>query len=442
MVVDSTALGLQSAPQQRNLEETPDVITGGLVADDSNALSNESWAERGSQALLGNYRPMPIALVGGEGATVVDADGKRYLDFVAGIAVSGLGHNHPALVQAIRDQAGKLCHTANVVWNPPAVSLAEKLVASSFADRVYFCNSGTEAVEAMLKLARKVFHDRQEGRYEIIAFDRSFHGRTMGALSVTGQEKYRAGFEPLIPGVRLVPFGDLQAVEQAMTDRTAAVLLEPIQGEGGIRMPPPGFLRGIRELTQRTGSLMLLDEVQSGFGRCGETLFCYQQEGFVPDAMALAKGIGGGLPLGAMLTTNALGAALSFGSHGSTYGGNPIACAAGNAVMDIVNTPAFLLRVKTLGDHLMQRLQAFARRHRRIVVEARGRGLWCGLELNVDLTTLARRALPKGLLLNVIGGKIIRISPPLVIEQAQLDRGLDIIGELLVELEQEAGRPA
>jgi acetylornithine/N-succinyldiaminopimelate aminotransferase len=435
---------LHDAAKVRNLrqQQESDVAEDGTTSKSSSNphLTNDAWAARGSQALLGNYRPMPVALVGGEGAVVVDADGKRYLDFVAGIAVSALGHGHPALVEAIRDQAGRVFHTANVVWNQPAVSLAEKLVSSSFADKVYFCNSGTEAIEAMLKLARKYYFDKNEGRYEIIAFERSFHGRTLGALSVTGQEKYRQGFEPLLPGVRIVPYGDLQAVENAMTERTAAVLLEPIQGEGGLRVPPPGFLKAIRELTTKNGVLMLLDEVQSGFGRCGETLFCYQQEGFVPDAMALAKGIGGGLPLGAMLTTNAIGGALSFGSHGSTYGGNPLACAAGNVVMDVVNTPAFLQRVKTLGDHLMQRLQVMVRRHKRIVVEARGRGLWCGLELNVDLSTLARRALPKGLLLNVIGGKIIRISPPLVIEQAQLDRGLDIVEELLGELEAEANR--
>lgn len=409
------------------------------MAADANVSKNEEWASRGAKALLGNYRPMPIALVGGEGARVVDADGNRYIDFVSGIAVSALGHNHPQLVAALRDQAGKILHTSNTVWNEQAVKLAEKLVANSFADRVYFSNSGAEAIEAMIKLARKHFHDRNEGRYEIVAFDKSFHGRTLGALSVTGQEKYRVGFEPLLPGVKLVPYGDLAALELAMTERTAAVLLEPIQGEGGMRVPPAGFLKAVRELTTRHGCLMLLDEVQSGVGRCG-TLWAYEQEGVVPDAMAIAKGIGGGLPLGAMLTTEAIGAALPFGSHGSTYGGNPMACAAGNVVMDVVNDPAFLARVRHLGEHLQGRLQQIARNHRKVSVDVRGRGLWFGLELNVDLAKLPRQALTRGLMLNVIGGKIVRIAPPLVIDQATLDEGLDLLDGLLSTVGEEATR--
>ncbi len=397
---------------------------------------NDSWVQRGQKVLLGNYRPMPITLVSGEGARVVDADGTSYVDFVSGIAVTSLGHNHPQLIAAIRAQAGKILHTANVVWNEPAIGLAEKLVAKSFAERVFFCNSGAEAVEAMLKLARKVFFDRGEGRFEIISFDKSFHGRTMGALTATGQEKYRLGFEPLLPGVKTVPYGDIQALEQAMTERTAAVLLEPIQGEAGVRMPPPGFLKAVRELTQRHGCLMLLDEVQTGVGRCG-TMWAYEQEGVIPDAMSVAKGIGGGVPLGAMLTTTALGAALPFGSHGSTFGGNPLACAAGCVVVDVVSDPAFLAKVKGLGEHLLSRLHQLTRAHRKIVVEARGRGLLCGLELNVDLAKLPKQALAKGLLLNTIAGKIIRFAPPLTIDQATLDQGLDLVDQLLMDLSSE-----
>jgi predicted acetylornithine/succinylornithine family transaminase len=402
-------------------------------------MSNEELMARGLKALLGNYKPMPIAIVGGEGAHAIDADGASYIDFVSGIAVSALGHNHPALVAAIREQAGKVLHTANVVYNEPAVRLAEKLVSTSFAERVFFCNSGAEAVEAMIKLARKVFFDRGEGRYEIVSFDHSFHGRTMGALTCTGQEKYRLGFEPLLPGVRTVPFGDITALEQAMTERTAAVLLEPIQGEGGIRVPPPGFLRAVRDLTQRHGALMLLDEVQSGVGRCG-TMWAYELDGVVPDAMSLAKGLGGGVPIGAMLTTDALGAALVPGTHGSTFGGNPLACAAANVVMDTVGDPAFLARVTKLGEHLLSRLNQLVRTHRKVCVEARGRGLWCGLELNVDATKLPRQALTRGLMLNIIGGKVIRIAPPLVIDQATLDEGLDILDTLLGTLGDEPTR--
>ncbi len=400
---------------------------------------NEALIARAQKALLGNYKPMPIVLVGGEGAHVIDADGNKYVDFVSGIAVSSLGHNHPQLVAAIREQAGKILHTANVVWNEQAIILAEKLVAKSFADRVFFCNSGAEANEAMLKLARKVFFDRGEGRFEVVSFDKSFHGRTMGALTVTGQEKYRLGFEPLLPGVKTVPWGDISALEQAMTERTAAVLIEPIQGEGGVRMAPPGFLKAVRETTQRHGCLMLLDEVQTGVGRTG-TLWAYEQEGIVPDAMAIAKGIGGGLPLGALLTTEALGAALSFGTHGSTFGGNPVACAAGSVVVDIVSDPAFLARVKAMGEHLMGRMNQLMRTHRKLVVEVRGRGLLCGIELNVDLAKLPRTALTKGLLLNTIGGKVIRIAPPLVIDQATIDEGMDLLDHLLGEMSSEPTR--
>lgn len=400
---------------------------------------NEALIARGQKALLGNYRPLPIVLVGGEGARVKDADGNSYVDFTAGIAVSALGHNHPQLVAAIREQAGKILHTANVVWNEPAILLAEKLVASSFAERVFFCNSGAEAVEAMIKLARKVFFDRGEGRFEIISFEKSFHGRTMGALTATGQEKYRVGFEPLLPGVRTVPYGDFGALEAAMTERTAAILIEPIQGEGGVVLPPPGYLKAVRELSQRHGCLLLLDEVQSGIGRCG-TLFAYEQEGIVPDAMSLAKGIAGGVPMGAMLTTEALGQHLGFGSHGSTFGGNPIACAAGCVVLDVVKDPQFLARVKHLGEHLMTRLQQMMKTHRKVVVDVRGRGLWAGMELNVDVSTLPRRALGKGLLLNAIGGKILRFAPPLIIDKPTLDVGLAIVDELLAELVTEPTR--
>ena len=400
---------------------------------------NEAWIARGTKALLGNYRPLPLVLVGGDGARVKDADGNVYIDFAGGIAVSALGYNHPALTKAIQEQAGRILHTANIVWNEPAIALAEKLVAKSFADRVFFCNSGAEAVEAMIKLARKVFHDRGEGRYEILSFEKSFHGRTLGALTATGQEKYRLGFEPLLPGVRNLPYGDISALEQAMTERTAAVLLEPIQGEGGVVMPPPGFLKAVRDITQKHGCMMLLDEVQSGVGRTG-ALWAYELEGVVPDAMSLAKGLGGGLSIGAMLTTDTFGQHMGFGTHGSTFGGNPVACAAGSVVIDVVSDPAFLARVKQLGEHLMSRLNQLMKQHRKVVVDVRGRGLWAGMELNVDCTPLPRRALQSGLLLNVIGGRVLRFAPPLVIDKATLDAGIAVVDQLLSELVSEPTR--
>lgn len=393
----------------------------------------EPLIQRGQRAFVPNYRQLPVVLAGGEGARLVDVDGNRYIDLAAGIAVSSLGYGHPRLTQAVQEQAGKLLHASNIVWNEPAIRAAELLVQRSFGEKVFFCNSGAEANEAMLKLARKIFHDRGEGRFEIIAAERSFHGRTMATITCTGQEKYRVGFEPLLPGVRHVPYGDLGALEAAVTERTAAILLEPVQGEGGVRVPPPGYLRGVRELCNKHGCLMLLDEVQSGIGRTG-TLFAYEQEGFVPDMMSVAKGVAGGLPLGAMVTTSALAEHLTPGSHGSTYGGNPVACAAAAVVLEEVSQPAFLSRVRELGDHLHARLSAMQRTHKRVVAEARGRGLWAGLELVVDGSQLPRRALQSGLILNVIGGRIVRISPPLVIDQDTLEEGLDKLEELLKEL--------
>jgi predicted acetylornithine/succinylornithine family transaminase len=395
--------------------------------------ANEQWSERGSRVFLTNYKPRPVAMVGGEGSHLIDADGNRYVDFVSGIAVSSLGYGHPKLTAAVQEQAGKLLHTSNVFWNEPAVTLSEKLVEHSFGERVFLSNSGAEANEAMLKLARRVFHERGEGRYEFVCFESSFHGRTMATVTCTGQEKYKIGFEPLLPGVRHVPFGDLGAVEAALTERTAAIFLEPIQGEGGLKVPPPGFLRGVRDLCDKHGCLMLLDEVQSGVGRTGK-MWAYEHEDVIPDAMSVAKGIGGGLPVGAMITTEELGQHMPYGSHGSTYGGNPVACAAANVVMDEVTKPEFLKHVSDMGEHLLGRLQGMAQQFKGVAVEARGRGLWCGLELGVDGSKLANRALAAGLVLNVIGGKVVRVAPPLVIDRETLDDGLNRLEALLGEL--------
>ena len=409
------------------------------TASQKSEQKNDALVARGLRVMLGNYRPLPVAIVGGEGAFVVDADGKKYIDFAGGIAVSVLGHNHPQLLQAITAQVQKVLHTANIVWNEPAVLLAEKLVEKSFADRVFFCNSGAEAVESMMKLARKVFHERGEGRFEIISFQGSFHGRTLGAVTATGQEKYHLGFEPLLPGIRTVPYGDVPALEAAMTERTAAILVEPVQGEGGVIVPPPGFLRAVRDIANRHGCMMLVDEVQSGVGRTG-TLWAYEQEGVRPDAMSVAKGIGGGLPLAAMLTTDDFGKHLGFGSHGSTFGGNPVACAAGCAVMDVVSQPAFLERVQKLGGQLAQRLRNVREKHPRLVVDVRTKGLWGGLALATEAPQLTRRGLQEGVMLNLIGGKVLRFAPPLIIEPEILDRGIDIVDRLLSELDTDATR--
>jgi acetylornithine/N-succinyldiaminopimelate aminotransferase len=396
--------------------------------------TNETLITRGRAAVLGNYRPLPIVIEKGDGAHLEDVEGKQYIDLVSGIAVSSLGYNHKGLISAIQNQSAKLLHASNIFWNEPSVGLAESLVEKSFADKVFFCNSGAEANEAMLKLARRYFFEQGDGRFEFIAMDMGFHGRTMGTITCGGQAKYRLGFEPLLPGVRHVPFGDLRAIEAAITERTAGILLEPIQGEGGIRLPPPGFFDGVRELCEKYGCLMLLDEVQSGVGRTG-SLFAYEAEGVAPDIMTLAKGLGGGLPIGAMLTTDKIGSKLPYGSHGSTFGGNPVACAAAQVVMDTVSEPVFLSRVAELGNHMLGRLKDMASLYKRICVGARGRGLWAGLELSIDAAPVPRAALQKGLVVNVIGGKTIRLAPPLVISMDDLNEGLDRLQNLLAEFE-------
>lgn len=399
-----------------------------------NQRTNSSLIERGTQAVLGNYKPMPIVVDRGEGAHLFDVEGNRYVDLVSGIAVSSLGYNHKGLIEAIQAQSAKLLHASNIFWNEPALQLAETLVESSFAEKVFFCNSGAEANEAMLKMARRYFFEKGEGRFEFIAMDSGFHGRTMGTITCGGHAKYRLGFEPLLPGVRHVPFGDLRALETAITERTAGIFLEPIQGEGGLRIPPRGFLEGVREICDKYGCLMLMDEVQSGMGRTG-ALFAHELAGIPPDMMSLAKGLGGGLPIGAMLTTDEIGSKLPYGSHGSTFGGNPVACAAAQVVMDTVNDPIFLSRVKELGQHMLGRLREQAGRFKRICVEARGAGLWAGLELSIDASHIPGLALQRGLILNVIGGKTIRLAPPLVISKEDLDTGLDTLELILAEIE-------
>lgn len=392
--------------------------------------TNDALIARGKAAVLGNYRPLPVVIESGQGAHLQDVEGKRYIDMVSGIAVCSLGYNHPDLVKAIQSQSERLLHTSNIFWNEPAVALAESLVQTSFADKAFFCSSGAEANEAMLKLARRYFHEKGEGRFEFIAMDMGFHGRTMGTITCGGQAKYRLGFEPLLPGVRHVPFGDLQALESAITERTAGILLEPIQGEGGLRLPPPGFFQGIRDLCRKYGCLFLLDEVQSGIGRTG-AMYGYEHEGVAPDIMTLAKGLGGGLPIGAMLTTDEIGSKLPYGSHGSTFGGNPVSCAAAKVVMDTVSQPAFLDGVKERGEYLIRRLADMAATYKRICVDVRGRGLWAGLEMSIDATPIPKTAITKGLIVNVIGGKTIRLAPPLVITQEELKQGLDLLEQVI-----------
>lgn len=382
--------------------------------------------------LYPNYRQPDVVLSHGRGVELFDTDGRRYLDFYAGIAVSTLGHAHPALVSALAEQAARVIHLSNYFYNEPNIRLAEKLCALTRMDRAFFCNSGTEAMEAMLKLSRRHFFDAgQPDRYRVVAFDNSFHGRTLGALAVTGQKKYREGFGPL-PGVTHVPFGDLAAVEAAMGDDVAAILVEPIQGEGGVVPAPAGFLRGLRAIADGCGALLLCDEIQTGVGRTGRFLGA-EHDDVRPDALVLAKGLAGGVPIGAMLCQGSLAGALPPGSHGSTFGGSPLASAAALAVLGALETDGLVENARVLGEHLTLRLGELATEHPKSVKLSRGRGLLQALVLDdaVDARSVMIALRERGLLVTLAGGQGLRISPPLVITKSELDEGLGLIDSVL-----------
>jgi acetylornithine/N-succinyldiaminopimelate aminotransferase len=391
---------------------------------------NAQWAERAQKVLTPNYRQQPVALVRGEGVRLFDAEGKAYYDFLGGVAVDVLGHCHPALVKALEEQARAVWHVSNHFYIPRQIELAEALLAATpFASRAFFCNSGAEANEAMLKLARKWFADQgRPERHEIVACKDSFHGRTLFTISVGGQDKYREGFEPVVPGVRHVPYGDLKALEAALTDRTAAFIVEPIMGECGVVSPPDGYLRAVRELTRQRGVLLCLDEVQTGMGRTGR-LWAHEWEGIAPDLMSVAKSLGGGFPIGALLASEEVGVHLSAGSHGSTFGGNPLACAVALAVLRELQG-GVLQRSREVGARLRAGLQALSAGGR--VREVRGRGLLLALVVQgVAAGEVMRAARDRGVLVNAIGESVLRLAPPLTVTSAEADDAVARIGAAL-----------
>lgn len=393
-------------------------------------MPTEELRQDADRYLMNTYARLPISIVRGRGSRVYDLEGREYLDFVAGIAVSVLGHGHPDVIAAIQKQAQHLLHASNLYYTEPQTKLAKMLVGHSFADRVFFCNSGAEANEAAIKLARRYAHRKYGAeRYEIIAMLQSFHGRTMATLSATGQEKVQKGFEPLVPGFTHVPFNNLSAVEQAVTGRTAAILLEPVQGEGGVCVADKSYLKGLRELCRQKDILLIFDEVQTGVGRTG-TLFAYEQLGVAPDIMTLGKGLGGGLPIGACLATEAASAGFEPGSHASTFGGNPVCCAAGLAVLRALLEGRVLDHGRRMGDYLAHGLQDMKDRLP-IVKEARGLGLLQGLELTVDGKPVVTDCLARGLLINCTADRVLRFIPPLIISQADIDRLLDLLNQVL-----------
>jgi acetylornithine/N-succinyldiaminopimelate aminotransferase len=388
---------------------------------------NEAIAQRAQRVLTPNYRQQPVAFVRGEGVRVWDVDGKEYLDFLGGVAVNVLGHCHPPLVRALEEQARTLWHVSNHYFIPRQVELAEALVAATpFASRAFFCNSGAEANEVMLKLARKYFADQgKPERNEIVACVDSFHGRTLFTVSVGGQEKYQHGFEPLVPGVRHVPFGDVAALEAALTERTAAFIVEPIQGESGVLVPPEGYLRSVRELTRRKGVLLCLDEVQTGTGRTGK-MWAHEWDGIAPDLMSVAKGLGGGFPIGALLASEEVGSHLTPGSHGSTFGGNPLGSAVALAVLKEL-TGGAIERSRAVSARLVEGLEKLRATGR--VTLVRGRGMLIGLVLSgVDAGEVMKEARARGLIVNAIGSDVLRLAPPLNLTPADADLAVERLG--------------
>lgn len=385
-----------------------------------------------ARCLANTYARFPVALVKGSGARVWDAEGKTYLDFAAGIAVDVLGHCHPKVVEAIRVQAETLLHVSNLYYIEPQIRLARVLCEQSFGDKVFFCNSGAEANETAIKLARRYAKARwSSDRYEIVCMRDSFHGRTMATVTATGQAKYSQGFEPLLPGFKHIPFNDLAAAERAIDSRTCAVLVEPIQGEGGVRVPDDDYLPGLRQLCSDREVLLMLDEVQTGMGRTGR-LFAYEHSGIEPDVMTLAKGLGGGLPIGAMIAKETVADAFVPGSHASTFGGNPFVTTVALAVLTEILDARLPEHAAKIGAYFRERLQQLATRYS-FVKEARGKGLMLALELTVPAKPIVERCLQRGLLILIAGDQVLRFVPPLIIGEPEVDEAMRVLDLVLVE---------
>jgi acetylornithine/N-succinyldiaminopimelate aminotransferase len=388
----------------------------------------------GRRLLINNYRQSPVVMARGEGCVLYDVEGRRYLDMTAGVAVCVLGHGHAGLADAIAAQARRLVHVSNLYYIESQIAFAEALAGRAFKGRAFFCNSGTEANEAALKLARRyqVVTRKAPERLELVAFENGFHGRTMGSLSVTGQAKYRDGFGPLVGPVRFLPYGDGAAARAAIGDRTCAVIVEPIQAEGGINLPPPGFLQELRRLTTEAGAVLIFDEIQTGTGRTG-TFYAFEAEGVVPDVVTLAKGLAGGIPIGAMLANEEVARGFEPGTHASTFGGNPFATASALYVQQAIDELGLLEHCREVGAHLGSALLRLAERRRPKTRGARGRGLLQGLIVEGDAADVVTRARAKGLLTSLAGGNVVRLVPPLIVSKAEIDEALEILDATLAE---------
>lgn len=375
----------------------------------------------------------PLVLSYGQGAYVFDEAGKRYLDFLAGIAVNILGHAHPALVSAIADQAAKLIHCSNLYYTKPQAQLAAQLAELSGLSRVFLANSGAEANEGAIKLARKYAKTISQDKVTIITAENSFHGRTLATLTATAQPKYQQGYEPLPGGFSYVPYDDIAALTTAVNAQTAAVMLEPIQGEGGIRIPSPEYLQAARNLCDQYGAVLILDEIQTGMGRTGK-MFAFEHTGIRPDIVTLAKGLGGGVPIGAVLAAETVAAAFSPGDHGSTFGGNPLAAAAGNAVLSALHSEQLLANASKIGEYLVLKLRDLQIKYPQLITDIRGRGLMIGIELNRPGSELVAAVMAKGALINCTAGNVLRLVPPLTITVAEVDELITILDSVLAEV--------
>ena len=380
--------------------------------------------------IAATYKRFPIVLTKGKGCTLWDITGKAYTDFVSGIAVCNLGHAHPKIAKAISDQAETLLHVSNLYYTVPQTTLASWLVENSFADRVFFCNSGAEANEAAIKLARKYFQEKGEPqRCRIVTMEKSFHGRTMATLSATGQDKIKKGFDPILEGFDFVPFNDAAALREKITDTTCAVLLEPIQGEGGVRCPDPDYLKTVRRICDETGILLIFDEIQTGIGRTGK-LFAYEHFGVVPDIMTLAKALANGLPMGAMLATEAVASAFGAGSHASTFGGTPIVTAASLEVLRTLTEDKIIDHCREMGHYFIGRLTELKSSHD-VILDIRGAGLLLGMKLKTPGDTIVNTCMERGFLINCIQESVLRFIPPLIIEKSEIDALVKCLDEIL-----------
>ncbi len=382
-------------------------------------MKTKDLIEKSNKYLAQTYGRFPIALVKGKGMKVWDANGKEYLDFVSGLAVCNLGHCPEAVVKAVKNQAETLMHVSNLYHIKPQIELAEALVERSFADKAFFCNSGAEANEAAIKLARKYYHDRKKEKYEIIVMKNSFHGRTMATISATGQTKAQHGFNPLLEGFKFVPFNDINAIKEAISTKTCAILLEPIQGEGGVNIPDVNYLKSVRDLCDQMDLLLIVDEVQTGMGRTGR-LFAYQHYGIEPDIMTLAKGLAGGVAIGAMLARDKTIKSFGPGSHAATFGGNPLAAAAGLAAIKVLANEKFLSHVDEMGSYFLNKLSGIKKRYPSIK-DVRGKGLMIAMEMDFPSNKIVDYCMNEGVLINCIQGNILRFLPPLVAQKDEID---------------------